>query len=238
VRAFLTELVAMIDRVRAVSIVLIVAGAVILAALLAGNPGIWIGDGGWIILVGFTVSAAYQVYENRGRAGRPDASTWGLATAGGLVLAFAAFGTASLLLRPLVTSTPVLADNAVALAVVAWVLLGAGVVTWQRGAQGRAIAAAMALAIGTVLGSVAALRTGAIWEPVAIVVLLLGLGIFVAAGSAGWQQWNRGRGPGSLERASAVSSPATRAGRQTQQPSKRARRNRRRQGSRDPSGPR
>ena len=223
-RAFLAELRAMVDRVRLFAILSLVAGAVVLASLLGGDGGISIGDGGWVILVGITLSSAYQVFESRRQAGRPDAGTWGLATAAGIVLAFAAFGMVALLLGPVVAATPVLADNPVPLAIVAWVLLGAGAVAWQRGSQRRAIAIALALSMGMILGGVAALRGDAGWGPVAVLAILLGLGLFVAAGGAGWQQWWQGR----IAAVAPAAPAASAAQRRTADPkgSKRARRDR------------
>lgn len=225
-RAFLVELAAMIDRVRLIAIVSVVAGTVVLASILGGDRGISIGDGGWVILVGITLSSAYQVFESRRQAGRPDAGTWGLATAAGIVLAFAAFGAVALLLGPVVATTPVLADNPVPLAIVAWVLLGAGAVAWQRGSQRRAIVAALALSMGMILGGVAALRGDTDWGPVAVLAILLGLGLFVAAGGAGWQRWWQGRTAGVAPAPAPALSPA--APRRTAEPkgSKRARRDR------------
>ncbi len=227
-RALLAELAAMVDRVRLAAISSFVAGAIVLAALLAGNPGIRIGDGGWIILVGITVASAYQVSGSRRRAGRPDAGTWGLATGGGLLIAFAAFGAVSFLLQPVVTSTPVLADNPVPLAVLAWVLLGAGAVAWQRGSQHRAIAAALVLSMGTILAGVAVLRDGTSWGPAAIIAVVGGLIVFFAAGGAGFQQWSRAS-PSGPARAAAPAAPGTRPRKSNPQGARRARRNRGRQ---------
>ncbi len=217
----------MVDRVRAVAIACIVAGALMLAVLLAGNPGLWIGDGGWIILIGLITSAAYQVYESRQQAGRADAGTWGLAAAVGLVLAFAILAGLSLLLQPVVSDTPLLADNPVPIAILAWLLLAAGAVAWQRDPQRRAIAATLAVSIGIILGGVAALRSDADWGPIPVIAILIGLGFFFAAAGAGLQQRSR---TGATEQAHPViaAAPAMQARRSHPQASKRARRNRRR----------
>lgn len=185
--AFLVELRAILDRDRVVATGCVAAGAVVLAALLAGNPGITIGDGGWIVVAGITFSAAYQVYSSRRDAGRPDAGPWGLAAGAGLILAIAAFWAATFLLRPIVEASPTLAGNPVPLAVVVWVLLSLGAVLWARGRQQRGTALALAISMGTILGGVAALRAGGTWTPVAMIALLLGFGVFMVAVAPGYR---------------------------------------------------
>jgi hypothetical protein len=192
VRAFLVELGAIVDRVRAVAIACFVAGAIVVAMLLAANPAISIGDGGWIILAGITVSSAWQVYTGRREAGRPEPAAWGAATAAGLVLAIGGVWGLSLLLRPAVEGGS-LAANPGPAAVAGWLVPSLGAVLWARGRQQRSIVAVLALSLGTVLAAAAALRTDAIWAPIAVIVLLLGLGVFISVATLGLQERARGR---------------------------------------------
>lgn len=192
-RAFLVELMAMIDRARVAAIASFVAGAVVLAALLAGNPAISIGDGGWIIAVGIVLSSAYQVYASRRLAGRPDAGSWGLATGAGLAVAITAFWALSILLRPVVQTSSPVSGNQVALAVIAWALLSLGAVLWARGRQHRTTTFALAISMGAILGGAAALRAGGTWTPIALLALLVGLGVFMAAAFPSYQARFGGR---------------------------------------------
>jgi len=176
-----------------VAIGCVVAGLAVLAVLLAGNPGISIGDGGWVILAGITVSSAFQVYLGRREAGRPDSATWGLATGAGLALSIAAVWVTSLLLRPLAEASPAVSGNPVPIAVLAWLLLSLGVVIWARGRQRRTTAAVLAASMGAILAGMAGLRAGETWTPVAVVVLLVGLGVFMAAVLPGYQARFGGR---------------------------------------------
>lgn len=221
-RAFVVELMAIVDRVRVAAVASFVAGAVVLAALLAGNPSISVGDGAWIVVVGLVLSAAYQVFSTRRAAGRPDAGAWGMATGIALAVAVAAFWALSILFRPAVETSSLVSGNQVALAVVAWALLSLGAVLWARGRQHRTTALALAVSMGAILGGAAGLRAGETWTPVALLAVLVGMGVFTAAVFPSYQARFGGRVTGVTKPDAAPAparAPASRAGtRRTAEP--------------------